>query len=458
MFERLLNYDTYPSTNLIPALAKSYDISSDGLTYTFHLRDDVTWHDGTPFTSADVVYTYETHLDPNSGSTAGGSLTWLDHVEAVDKNTAAFHLKAVTPPAINWVAAWQFLIVPASRKGNESTFGQHPVGTGAFKFNNINVASSYVSYLRNDKWWGGKVYLDELRWTGSLDSQAVLSGLAGGNFQWSETDVIGPAMAQVATIPGAYLELQASPLGQYDVTMNTTSPAFSDVNVRKAVVMGINWPSILALYGGLQGNHRAYAVVDEAFWAFGKNTPKIDYDPTGAAQLLSTTNFKNGQQITFIIYAGRKPSERDIIIASLQNLGFNVNLQIVDASTFYSDWVVPITQPVKNVWDITMQSNGVSIPDPDAIFRSYYWSMSTDWNPGRFSDPQVDTLLAQGAVETDTTKRTAIYQQLCDICTSAFVYPGTYRVINHEAKVTKLQNQKDHVLYQCDFSQAWLTP
>ncbi len=270
---------------------------------------------------------------------------------------------------------------------------------------------------------------------------------------------MGPAVAQVSTFGNCHINLQYSPFGQYDVTMNTTNPPFNDVNVRKAVVMGINWSALLTLYGGLNGTTRAYAPVAEDSWAFGPNTPKVDYDPTRAA-LLSTTNVKQGETVTFIIYAGRKPSERDIIVSNLETLGFNVNLKLVDTATFYSDWVVPVTAANygKNPWNITMQSNGVSIPDPDGVFREYYLSNSPDWNPAGYSNPQVDSLLAQGIVETDQTKRAAIYQQICEITTAAFVYPGTYRIYNHNVWNNKLQGYREHVLYVNDWSKAWLSP
>jgi peptide/nickel transport system substrate-binding protein len=204
----------------------SYDISSDGLTITFHLRSDVKWHDGTPFTSNDVAYTYNAHLDPKSGSVSTSLISpFLVKVTAPTNTTAIWNLTSATPGAENWAAAWNFLIVPASRKGNEANYGKNPMGTGPFKFNGVNISGSYISYVPNPNYWGGVPYLAELRWSATSDAQAMLAGIQSGQFTWSETDVVlGQAVAQVATFGDAYINLQTNPIGQYDVAMNTTMP------------------------------------------------------------------------------------------------------------------------------------------------------------------------------------------------------------------------------------------
>jgi peptide/nickel transport system substrate-binding protein len=241
-------------------------------------------------------------------------------------------------------------------------------------------------------------------------------------------------------------------------TVGGSPNPFANKTIRQAVCYGIDWGSILNLYGGLYT--RAYQPVTSDFYAFNPTAPKYDFNLTMAQSLLKQANFVSGTPITFVIYAGRLTSERDIVVSSLQNLGFVVNLKIVDSSVFYSNYMIAASTPEdpNYPWNITMQSNGAGIPDPGPVYRSYLYSTTPTWNPGHFSDPSVDALIDKGDASTDPTERTQIYQQLAAKFVDAAVYPGTYSITDPFILQNNLVNWKPHPIYQNLVNTAYLAP
>jgi ABC-type transport system substrate-binding protein len=339
------------------------------------------------------------------------------------------------------------------------------MGTGPFMFNGENDTASYISYKANPNYWGGAPYLDEIRWTGSTDPSEILAGFQSGSYQFADAaNILGTSIAEVGTMTTAHILLQYFPVGQYDVTMNTAPTVggnpnpFANQTIRQAVCYGINWGQILALYGGLY--KRAYQPVTDTFWCYNTQAPKYDYNPTMAQSLLQQAGFASGTPITFVIYSGRLPSELAIVQSSLQALGFTVNLKIVDSSVFYNNYMVVASQPEdpSYPWNITMQSNGVSIPDPGPLIESYLYSKSSDWNPAHYSNPQVDSLYEQAIASTDQTERASLYTQLMGLFVEAAVYPGTYNITDPWVIANNLQGLGVNPLYQIDYTKAYLSP
>ncbi|MDA4123084.1 MAG: ABC transporter substrate-binding protein [Thaumarchaeota archaeon] len=419
IYDKLMIYGPYPSTSLAPSLGTSYSFSSDGLTMTVPLRTDVTWHDGSAFTSADVVYSFNQYLSTTSGYANQGSIAgWLASVSAPDAHTVAFKLTQPSITAPYWLASFLCPIIPAARAADPKNFYKNPMGTGPFIYGEENDTASYISYTANKNYWGGAPYLDGLQWTGSADASEIIAGFASGSYQFGEAPVLGTAIAEIGTLGNAHLQVQYFPIGQYDVTMNTAATVggnpnpFANKTIRQAVCYGINWAQILSLYGGLY--NRAYQPVTPSYSCYNTTAPKYDYNPTMAASLLQQAGFESGTAIDFVIYSGRLPSELAIIQNSLQNLGFVVNLNIVDAAVFYNSYMIVASEPEDptHPWNITMQSNGVSIPDPAPLYEAYMYSKSTDWNPAHYSDPAADALYEQAVASTDATERNTLFTQL----------------------------------------------
>ncbi|MGR3626428.1 MAG: ABC transporter substrate-binding protein, partial [Limimaricola sp.] len=163
IYESLLRYDT--DLNPVPALAKGWEISEDGLTYTFHLHDDVVWHDGEPFSAEDVVFSADTFLR-ETHSRLRVSLNYVESITAPDENTVVFQLSEPFGPFINSFEAGTMPIVPKHiYEGTDyadNEMNATPIGTGPFKFEEWEKGS-YIHLVKNEDYYlDGKPYLDEV--------------------------------------------------------------------------------------------------------------------------------------------------------------------------------------------------------------------------------------------------------------------------------------------------------
>ncbi|MCB1489905.1 MAG: ABC transporter substrate-binding protein, partial [Bauldia sp.] len=177
VFESLvfINPDTLQAD---PMLAESWTLADDGLSLTFKLRDGVTWHDGSPFTAADVVFSINRAKDPDVGSPFSAQMAPVSGVEAIDDHTVKVTLAATTPGILANIASVQMV-----KEGNIADIGTAPVGTGPFKFANW-APGDHIRVERYDGYYlDGKPELDAIEWRIVPDSQARLAGLQDGSLQ-----------------------------------------------------------------------------------------------------------------------------------------------------------------------------------------------------------------------------------------------------------------------------------
>ncbi|MDX1714095.1 MAG: ABC transporter substrate-binding protein, partial [Halomonas venusta] len=165
IYEGLLRYTT--DLEPMPQLAESWDISDDGRTYTFHLREDVTWHDGEPFTADDVVFSADVfHRELNPSARA--VLQHVESIEATDDHTVVFTLTDPFGPFLISFEAGTFTMVPehlyAGTDFRNNEHNDHPIGTGPFKFANWE-RGTVIELVKNDDYYeDGLPYLDGVNW------------------------------------------------------------------------------------------------------------------------------------------------------------------------------------------------------------------------------------------------------------------------------------------------------
>lgn len=298
IFDGLLEYDG--TQTLQPCLAESWEISDDGLTYTFHLRQDVTFHDGAPFSSADVKASYDVIMNPEFG--AWSTLGWreITSLETPDEYTVVMMTAAPYAPFLCYVGA-STVIVPqgAIAKGIDSfkqEFGRAPYGTGAFKFSEWKAKQS-ITLTKNETYWGGAPYLDTLVYSIIPDSNTFmvqlktgeidLAGSAGNISAQQVDEALGVDGLTVFEHPGqswSHLDLKIiSHLRQ--------------TKVRQALDFAT--PSEQIINQLLKGRATA-SIGDQApgTWAFDETITPRPFDLDQAAQLLTEAGLtKNGDGI-----------------------------------------------------------------------------------------------------------------------------------------------------------------
>jgi oligopeptide transport system substrate-binding protein len=300
IFDGLMDYKP-GTTELEPDLAESYTVSDDGLTYTFKLRDGVTFHNGRVMTSADVKYSFERAVNPATQSpgggyfgmiagyddVAGGKATALSGIETPDDKTVVFKLTRPDATFLHLMAINFGYVVPKEEVEKAGAdWGKQPVGTGAFKFTEW-APGQYIKLERNkDYFRAGVPYLDNVTFEFGQDPTVAVLRLKKG-----EIDIVGDGIppAQFAEImadsANKDLIAEGNQLHTGYVTMNVTQAPFDNVKVRQAVNMAINKERIVRLI-----NNRAAPAsqaLPPAMPGYNTENKGYAYDPEGAKKLLA---------------------------------------------------------------------------------------------------------------------------------------------------------------------------
>ena len=417
--DALMKIDT--NGQILPFLAKEVpttangDISADGKTYTFHLRDNVKWSDGQPFTSADVAFTYQATIDPKVNVvTRPPGMTGIASVETPDATTVIFHLKdAQAPWLLTWVGT---AILPKhvldGQDINTAKWNTAPtVGTGPFLFSEW-VSGSYILGKKNPNYYLGEPYLDQVIYRIIPDSNALLAAQQKG-----DVDMRYAMTADQVAIVSALPDWTVTHTPSYSVfhfTINTADPIMSDVRVRQALTYALDKKGITqTILKGLV--EPSWSPLTPASWAFDANVTKFDYNPDKAKQLLDDAGWKlnpasgvrekDGKPLAFAITNISGDAERLQIVQIAQQqwkaVGAQVDINLVDAATFVK----------------TMQSGNFPIaygfwgagPDPDSMLSTWFYGKGNNWQ--RLNLPQLDSLIDQARVTLDQNKRKDLYIQ-----------------------------------------------
>ena len=278
---------------IMPDLADTWDISADGLSYTFHLRKDVRWHDGEPFTADDVVFTMDILRAPDfPGQSELAELWRTVKVERIDPYTVRFTLSEPFAPFLSYTTIG---LLPAHLlKGVQAKllpdhpFNMHPVGTGPFKVS--EVTSRHAMLLANTDFYKGRPYFDKLEFIFYTDYPSVLSAYRRGEIQ-GISRVLPEYIDQVLTEEG--LQLYSAPLAGYGlVFLNLERPVFQEKEVRQALLWATDRQRIIDQI--LEGQAVvAHGPVVPFSWAYEAHGPQYTYDPAKAKAILEQVGWKD---------------------------------------------------------------------------------------------------------------------------------------------------------------------
>ncbi|HET9016971.1 MAG TPA: ABC transporter substrate-binding protein [Thermomicrobiaceae bacterium] len=427
MFNAIMTAD--PATT-IPAgdLARAWEVSTDGLTYTFTLQDGVTWHDGQPLTAHDVAFTYGLLMNPATGSPRTAELVArVRSIDAVDDHTAKVVLLA--PDAAFLVSSMAYPIVPEHILGsvNPAGLAQHPfstgkpgvtVGSGPFTFA-AWVKGAHVTLSRYAGYFRGAPSLDQYQRSVLADSSTVAQQLAGGQVDYGEVDP-----SDVDTLR----QVPALNLSVYDTFSFTfyayqldpaRSTVFQDRAVRQALFYAIDRQAMLdAVRFGI--GEVALGTIPSLSWAYNPQglTTGYGYDVNRATQLLDQAGWtagpdgiraRHGQKLAFTLYTNAGNQVRGEYVTMLVDAWKQIG---VDCTAKTEEWTAFLDR-ITNTHDFDMFLVGFQWDvDPD---QSVMWATDSyhgGFNMNRYSNPQVDQLLRAGLATTDRARRRALYTQL----------------------------------------------
>ncbi|WP_211110282.1 ABC transporter substrate-binding protein [Acuticoccus mangrovi] len=401
VFNGLTGYDD--QLNVVPDLAESWSASDDLKTWTFKLRDDVTWHDGRPFVAEDVLATMKRMLDPEVGSRMRVNFELIEDMSAPDEHTVVFNLKLPysTFPAL--FGGYQARIVPYD---HIDTLTTHPIGTGAFKFVEYLPGDRLVMEKNPDYFVEGQPKLDKVTMRIIPEFATATAALEAG-----EVDIVWdiPPEEQEKLASSSVAHVDFVPTGSWHgIIMHNEKEPFTDKKVRQAVYALIDKPLFaeIAMFGAATPTH---SPIPPTSPYFDKDIPIGTADVEKAKALLAEAGFPNGFEQTIYVPAESSAMERLAVSFrdAARQAGITIDIQPIPSDRFFSEYEGKVPLFTTNFYGRTTMDTML-----------YPWLHSSgSWNNNlwHFSNPEMDKILDDARITTDEETLAGFYKRVQEI-------------------------------------------
>jgi peptide/nickel transport system substrate-binding protein len=414
-----------PDLKVVPGLAASWEVSSDGRTFTFHLASGVKWHDGSSFSAQDVKFSWDRAMSTATNPVNPHSDYWapVQSVEVAGDTTVKVNLKQYSDNWLFHMTSGAASIVSSKTAAQNAT---SPVGTGPFKFSAWNKGAT-VSLARNDAYWGTKALLKNVVFKFITDANAMNNALKAGDID-AIGQVGGPEQVGAFKSDSRFKVLEGPPVGKIIVAINNASVILKNARMRRAISLAIRRQSwidgILSGYGVPIGSH---AVPNNGEPYYVDETSVNPFDSTMAKQLLSQALAEIGLSrvpslrlavISDFPYAVRGA---DILASQLADIGIRIQSEQMP----FPRWLQQVFSGPQD-YDLTIINHAEERDIGNYANPKYYW---------HYSNASVTQWLAQADAEPDATKRKNLYgqvqKQLATDAANVFVMsPKTLAVVS----------------------------
>jgi peptide/nickel transport system substrate-binding protein len=404
-----------PDGNAVPYVAEKWEVSDDGLAWTFTLRDDITFHDGTALTADDVVWTYQRAVSPDVHGGTASLLGPIQSFEAVDDYTLRIHLAIPYFPLLTSLAEPSYMMImsPEAVEAAGEAYGRNPVGCGPYKFKEWVTGDRIVLERNPDFNWGpafaheGPWYINEIEFRIIPESATQVAGLEAGELDAAVIDAndvklleeTGRFTIHETLAPGA------APYLQY----NVTAAPFDDVRVRQAINLAVDREVLVKVV--TQGNAVVqYGPMSSAtvgYW------PEIEdlgyhYNLDKAKALMEEAGFtynaegmleKDGAPFAVTLKTLSVPvlgKSAEVLQAQFKALGIQVELEQVEPGVLMGDML-------GGNYQMGMLTFGW--PEADILYLMFHSSGIGSLNFGLVQDPELDALLEKTRSTTDPELR-----------------------------------------------------
>jgi peptide/nickel transport system substrate-binding protein len=397
VMEPLVDYD-FEQKAIVPVLAESWD-NPDPLTWRFHLRRGVKFHDGSDFTSRDVVHSL-TRMKTDPISKQGGNLGAIEQIVAVDDSTVDLKSQEPFAPLLfNLLSRVMTSKAAYDQYGTDSD--RYLIGTGPYRFKEFIQGQRFV-VTRNPDYWGEPAQIDEVLFRAIPEGAARVTALMN-----NEVDFINNVPPELLDrVTGNARVVGVPSLGNIFLGINPIEEPLKRVEVRRAIYHAIDRKALVD--GVLKGE--GYVLdgpISPDFFGYDPNLrPTYSYDPDQARRLLAQAGYPNGFKIEQWTSQGRYVKDKEVseaIAAQLRQVGIDVTLRTAEWGTYFGDYIANGKLPLYTV------SRGDQV-DPSPYLNQYFRTGQSKRLSG-FSDPRVDELLRLETTILDPTQRQATLRQ-----------------------------------------------
>jgi peptide/nickel transport system substrate-binding protein len=433
-----------------PRIAKEWEASDDGLTWTIKIQEGIKFHNGDELTAEDVAWTLSTILHDDYKGPRKSSVSSVESFTASDKYTVVIQLKEPFAPLftnINYgIMSKKAFEGVAIGELDKAATTMKPIGSGPYKFVEY-VRAQYVLLERNDNWFfseqnGGAPFIQSVHFKVIPDGDTALAALEAG-----EIDLDTPEGKDVASLRANYgdklIPVDWNRRGWGYMQFNTVKFPLDDKKVRQALTYAVDRESIITAV--MDGNGVVPGgPLPPVSWAADPSLQPFPYDVKKAAQLLEEAGWaknskgiyeKDGQPLKLTFYgssgSGLIEGLTTIVRNNWTTLGVDVDVQLMDFNAMLENHVAP------GKYDVTFSGFGLGL-DPDSMYALFHSSSGTPneqglvngFNRMRYSNPDADKLLEDGRREADVEKRKQIYSDFqkifVDDAPIALMYANLY--------------------------------
>ncbi|MBE0596538.1 MAG: peptide-binding protein, partial [Desulfuromonadales bacterium] len=421
VYSGLVRYDK--NLEIEGDIAESWEISDDNLTITFRLRQDVRWHDGTPLTAEDVLFTYQTYIDPKVPTAYAERYKQVDKAEVVDPHTFRVSYRQ---PLATALISWAIDILPKhllqGQDVTKSPLGSQPVGAGPYRFVEWRRGEKIVLEANKD-YYEGSPYIHRVVYRIIPDLSTMFLELQSGGLDTMDLTPLQYARQTDTLAFKRRFEKYRYPASAYTyLGFNLRRPLFQDQRVRQALAYAIDKQELID--GVLLGlGQVANGPYKPGTWPHNPEVPSYPHDPQKARELLAEAGWtdsngdglldKNGQPFAFTILTNQGNDQRtksgEIIQRRLRDVGIEVKLRVIEWASFLKEFVDP------GNFDALIMGWTIP-PDPDAY--DVWHSSKTGkgmLNFINYKNDEVDALLEQGRRTLDQDERKKIYGRFQEI-------------------------------------------
>ncbi|OHB24769.1 MAG: peptide-binding protein [Desulfuromonadaceae bacterium GWC2_58_13] len=415
-------------------LAESWEISEDNLTITFHLRKGVLWHDGVPFTSADVLFTYNVYIDPKTPTAYAESYKQVARAEAPDLYTFRVTYDKPYAPALG---SWGVSIMPKHllehTEITKSPLSRMPVGTGPFRFVEWKPGETLV-LESNPDYFEGQPYIRRVLYRIIPDLSTQFLELQSGGLDFMGlTPIQYQTQTDTLAFKRRFEKYRYLAFGYTYLGYNLNRPLFQDKRVRQAIAHAIDKQEIID--GVLLGlGQVATGPYKPDTWVYNPDVRRYPHDAAKAKALFAEAGWrdsdgdgildKDGQKFSFTIVTNQGNDLRvksgEIIQRRLQEVGIEVKLRVIEWASFLKEFINP-----GNFEATILAWSGSPEPDQYDIWHSSKTG-PRELNFIRFKNPEVDELLEKGRRTFDQQERKACYDRFQAILAEEQPYTFLY--------------------------------
>jgi peptide/nickel transport system substrate-binding protein len=426
LYNGLVMYSPVPPTDtIIGDLAKSWEVSADGTTYTFHLHEKAKWWDGKPVTADDVVFSLNRMVEPGQPRPRTGALKpYYESSRAIDAHTVEVKTKFPSAAFLSFLAADYMVIVPKHvlEAGIDINVPGSIIGSGPFKQAGFRRGAFYAFERNPDYWKAGLPFLDSVKVHVITDKgralTALLTGQVLGHIPASGSGITVRQAAALERDSRGRVKIQRIFSGPGGIFVNFKRKPFDDPRVRKAISLALDRRELnQAIYQGKAGPGTVFrpgsvtSLEDASQWPGHRYTPDGKKDPRDIAEakrLLAEAGYPNGFETEYMYrniwtYGDEAP----FVKAQLAKVGIVLNLKVVESAAGLAAYAA-------GEYDIGRIDHGITITDPDEIFTSIYLAGGSRNQVG-YEDPKIRKIFERQARESDQEKRQMLLKEAANL-------------------------------------------